>query len=103
MSELFDKQVNVQKDSYFWGSCKLLQAHEWKWMKKHKNVFDRRKYFLRCMQKTDENDLNELGVKNFWHNEGMYYVRMYVGICLVNEWIGIKEMVLQAWAHKRVP
>ena len=31
MSELFDKEVNAQKESlkkYFWGSRKLPQAHE---------------------------------------------------------------------------
>ena len=31
MSELFDKQVNAQKEDlkkYFWGSRKLPQAHE---------------------------------------------------------------------------
>ena len=28
MSELFDKQVNAQKEKNFWGSRKLPQAHE---------------------------------------------------------------------------
>ena len=28
MSELLDKQVNAQKEKNFWGSRKLLQAHE---------------------------------------------------------------------------
>ena len=31
MNELFDKEVNAQKESlkkYFWGSCKLPHAHE---------------------------------------------------------------------------
>ena len=28
MSELFDKQVNAQKEKFFWGSRKLPQAHE---------------------------------------------------------------------------
>ena len=28
MSELFDKQVNAQKEKNFWGSRKLSQAHE---------------------------------------------------------------------------
>ena len=28
MSELFDKQVNAQKEKTLWGSCKLPQAHE---------------------------------------------------------------------------
>ena len=31
MSELFDIQVNAQKENlkkYFWGSCELPQAHE---------------------------------------------------------------------------
>ena len=26
MSELFDKQVNAQKEINFWGSCKLLKV-----------------------------------------------------------------------------
>ena len=28
MSELFDKQVNTQKEKNFWGPRKLPQAHE---------------------------------------------------------------------------
>ena len=28
MSELFDKQVNAQEEKNYWGSRKLLQAHE---------------------------------------------------------------------------
>ena len=28
MSELFDKQVNAQKEKIFWGSRKLPQVHE---------------------------------------------------------------------------
>ena len=28
MNELFDKQVNAQKQKNFRGSCKLLQAHK---------------------------------------------------------------------------
>ena len=28
MGELFDKQVNAQKEKIFWGSRKLPQAHE---------------------------------------------------------------------------
>ena len=28
MSELLDKQVNAQKEKIFWGSHRLLQAHE---------------------------------------------------------------------------
>ena len=35
MSELFDKQVNAQKEKNFWDLRQLLQAHEkserWKW------------------------------------------------------------------------
>ena len=71
MSELFDKEVNAQKESlkkYFWGSRKLLQAHEKvcdenKTKKKrcaHKKVIDRRKHFIECLRKTDENDLDKL-------------------------------------------
>ena len=59
MSELFDKEVNAQKESLkenFWGSHKLLQAHEKvcdederKEKKQHvrKNVIDGRKPFIR--------------------------------------------------------
>ena len=59
MSELFDKQVNAQKEKNFWGSCKLLQAHKKvcegnetkKQAKKknytHKNIIDGRKHFIR--------------------------------------------------------
>ena len=28
MSELLDKKVNAEFEKYFWGSRKLLQAHE---------------------------------------------------------------------------
>ena len=33
MSELFDNQVNAQKEKNLWGSCKLLQAHKKREMK----------------------------------------------------------------------
>ena len=46
-------------------------------------------------QITGENDLHELWVNNCEYNEGT--------ICLVNEWIGAKGMVFQAWAHEWVP
>ena len=87
MSELFDKEVNAQKESlkkYFRGSCKLPQAYkkvcdenETK-KKRHarKNVIDGRKHFIGHLRKTDENNLDKLRVNNSGHNEGT--------ICLVN-------------------
>ena len=41
-----------------------------------KNVFGGRKPFIRCTQRTVENDLNKLRVNDSGHNEGT--------ICLVN-------------------
>ena len=71
MSELFDKEVNAQKESLkknFRGSRKLPHAHEKvcdeketeKKQRAHKNVFGVRKPFIRCTQTTGENDLNKL-------------------------------------------
>ena len=90
MSELFDKEVNAQKESlkkYFRGSRKLPQAHEKvcdenetkKQRKKpcaRKKVFGGRKSFIRRAQKTGENDLDELRANDSGYNEGT--------ICLVN-------------------
>ena len=88
MSELFDKEVNAQKESlkkYFRGSRKLPQAHEKvcdenetkkqtkkQRKKRHvrKKVFGGRKPFIRRAQRTGENDLDS------GYNEGT--------ICLVN-------------------
>ena len=42
----------------------------------HKNVFDGRKHFIRCIRKTGEKNLDKLCVNNSGHNEST--------ICLVN-------------------
>ena len=42
----------------------------------HKNVIDGRKPFIKCTQRTGENNLNERRVNDFGHNEGT--------ICLLN-------------------
>ena len=91
MSELFDKEVNAQKESLkknFWGSRKLPHAHEKvcdenetkkqrrSKRRARKNVFGGRKPFIRRTQRTGENDLNKLRVNDSGHNEGT--------ICLVN-------------------
>ena len=70
MSELFDKQVNAQKEKNFQGSQKLPQAHEKCAMKikklyAHKNVIDRRKPFIRRIRRTEKNNLNELRVNDY--------------------------------------
>ena len=71
MNELFDKQVNAQKEKIFRGSRKLPQAHEKCVMKlkesrsirkkrcAHKNVFDRRGEFIRRLWKGHVMDINE--------------------------------------------
>ena len=87
MSELFDKEVNAQKENlkkYFRGSRKLPQAHKkvcdmkMKQRKNdvRKNVFGGRKPFIRRTQRTGENDLDKLRVNDSGHNKGT--------ICLVN-------------------
>ena len=88
MSELFDKEVNAQKESlkkYFRGSRKLLQAHEKvcdeketkkKKRRARKKVFGGRKPFIRRAQRTGENDLDKLRANDSGYNEGT--------ICLVN-------------------
>ena len=96
MSELFEKEMNAQKESLrksFRGSHKLPHAHEKvcdenernKQTKKQrnkkkrcarKNVFGGRKPFIRRTQRTGENDLNMLQVNDSGHIEGT--------ICLVN-------------------
>ena len=98
MNEIFDKEVNAQKEclkKYFCDSRKLPQTHEKvcdenetkkQRKKRHvrKNVFGGRKPFIRRTQRTGENDLDKvrvngldkLRVNNSGHNEGT--------ICLVN-------------------
>ena len=90
MSELFDKEVNAQKESlkkYLRGSRKLPQAHEKvcdenetkkqrKKRRARKKVFGGRKPFIRRAQRTGENDLNKLRANDSGYNEGT--------ICLVN-------------------
>ena len=89
MSELFDKEVNAQKENskkYFRSSRNLPQAHEKvcdenetkKQRKTYtcKNIFDRKEALYRAHTKTGENDLNKLRFNNSGHNEGT--------ICIVN-------------------
>ena len=91
MSELFDKEVNAQKESLkknFRGSRKLPHAHEnvcdenetikqrRSKRRVRKNVFGGRKPFIRRTQRTGENDLNKFRVNDSGHNGGT--------ICLVN-------------------
>ena len=93
MSELIDKQVNVQKESLKKTSgvhAKLPQAHEKCVMKMKetnkqtkkkqrapKIVFDGRKEFIRHVRKTRVMDIKRLQVNNSSYIEGT--------ICLVNE------------------
>ena len=87
MSELFDKEVNAQKESLKKPSGVHASSHmptkkcamKMKQRKKRrarKNVFGGRKPFIRNTQRTGENDLNKLRVNDSGHNEGT--------ICLVN-------------------
>ena len=88
MSELFDKEVNAQKESlkkYFRGSRKLPQAHEKvcdenetkkKKPRACKKVFGGRKPFIRRALRTGEDDLDKLRANDSGYNEGT--------ICLVN-------------------
>ena len=74
MSELFDKQVNAQKEKSFRGSCKILQAHEKvcdenesRIRKKRRacnNVIDGRGEFIRRLWKCRVIDINELQVND---------------------------------------
>ena len=82
MSELLDKQVNAQN---FWDSCKSVkkvcdenETNKETNKKRHasKNVIHGRKPFIMPKQKTVENDLHELQVKDCGYNEGT--------ICLAN-------------------
>ena len=76
MSDLFDIQVNAQKEKSIQGSRKLPQAHEKvcnenernkqrrKKRRMRKDVIHGRKPFIRRTQRTGENDLNKLRVKD---------------------------------------
>ena len=87
MSELFDKEVNAQKESLKKTSgvhassrmptkkC-VMKMKQRKKRHARKNVFGGRKPFIRRTQRTGENDLNKLRVNDSGHNEGT--------ICLVN-------------------
>ena len=57
MSELFDIQVNAQKEKNFRGSLKLPQAHEKVFDENDRNKAGR-------TQRTGGNDLNELRVND---------------------------------------
>ena len=86
MSELLDKQVNVQKEKIFQGSRKLPQAHEKsvrcrirKKRRARKNVIHGREPFIMSKQNTGENDLHELLGNDCGYNEGT--------ICVYSEWV----------------
>ena len=84
MSELFDKEVNAQKESLkktsgvHASSCMPTRKCSMKQEKNNarKNVFGGRKPFIRHTQRNGENDLHNLQVNDSGHNEGT--------ICLVN-------------------
>ena len=92
MSELFDKEVNAQKESLKKTSgvhassrmptkkCAMKMKETNKQTRKkrraRKNVFGGRKPFIRRTQRTGENDLHNLRDNDSGHNEGT--------ICLVN-------------------
>ena len=95
MSELFDKEVNAQKESLKKTSgvhassrmptkkCAMKMKERNKQTKKQEKkrrarikVFGERKPFIRRRQRTGENDLHKLRVNDSGHNEGT--------ICLVN-------------------
>ena len=84
MSELFDKQVDAQKEINFWGSHKPTKKCDENETKKQrrkkrrvcKNVIDGKKHFIGRLQKTGENNWDKLWVNNCGHNEGI--------ICLVS-------------------
>ena len=78
MSELFNKEENAQKESLKDTSRVHTSSHkptkkyamkikETK-KKQQANVIDGRKPFIRHIQRTGENDLNELRVNNSGHN-----------------------------------
>ena len=92
MSELFDKEVNAQKESLKKTSgvhassrmptkkCAMKMKETNKETRKKrcacKNVFGGRKPFIRRTQRTGGNDLHKLRVNDSGHNEGT--------VCLVN-------------------
>ena len=90
MSELFDKEVNAQKESLKKTSgvhassrmptkkcaMKMKERNKKKKRRARIKVFGGRKPFIRRRQRTGENDLHKLRVNDSGHNEGT--------ICLVN-------------------
>ena len=78
MSELFDKQVNEQKEKNFWGSRKLPQTHKKGCDENERNKETNKKKrhtwllmegsIIGRIRKTGENNL--LRVNNSGHNEG---------------------------------
>ena len=100
MGELFDKEVNAQKES-----LKKLQGftqnspckpHEKvcdenernkqtnKKKKTHvrvKNVIDGRKHYIGRLQKTGEKDRDKLRVNDYGHNEGTHLFSKRVNVC----------------------
>ena len=88
MSQLFNKEVNAQKENLKNTSrvhasshkpikkCEIKMKETKKKQHACKNVFDGRKHFIGRIRKTGENDLDNFRVNNSGHNEGI--------LCLVN-------------------
>ena len=86
MSELFDKEVNAQKESLKKTSrvhassrmptkkCAMKMKQRRSKRRTCKNVFGGRKLLIRRTQRTGENDLNKLPVNDSGHNEGIYHL-----------------------------
>ena len=103
MNELFDKEVNAQKEfekilSAFTQApacprkCVMkMKETDKKKQCTRKNDFGGRKPFIRCTQRTGENNLNKLRISDSGHNEGT--------ICLVK----VPGDGFRVWAHEWVP
>ena len=90
---IFDKQSECIKESLkknFQGShiptkksaTKMRQRKKDTWVEMF--LMEGSSLRIKSIQKTGENDVNELWINDSWHNEGT--------ICLVNEWMGFPSM-----------
>ena len=85
-----DKEVNAQKEFEKYSEvhassckptkkCAMKKKQRTKKPHVHKNFIEGRKPFIRCIQRTRENDFNKLRVNDSGHNEGSKQVNGYQG------------------------
>ena len=113
MSELFDKQMNAQKEfekvlpgftqapASPQKGCAMKMKETRKKQRAHKMLLMTGNHFISCIQRISEKGLNKLQINDSEDNKGTTYsFSKRLHGCQGD---GFSSMVFQAWAHEQAP